>query len=338
MSWPSSHTYSVVVTASISGLAILSVLRLNRKRKDQNHVAEEASDELNIEGNEKAQREVAKKMKLVSRESLNKESQTKKASSSVWSPGAIPPGNFKTPNWLQTDLSAPIKDAAYSLEEEKYRLVVRAGDRQVILTLEELQSLGVKQYDRVDWHCVTGWSYTGLTLFGVPIKRLLSVLGEDLGGDSWTCLYQVCADGYTCPVYREDVLQDNTFLALRDASGNLLSYEHGGPRLVFPALWGWKSAKYMTEIQLLDEFKQGFWEKLMCHDRGRIFDENGRYLQERWHPTASKSGFHDFMTGMVNLYHHIFGAKVYGFTMYLGGILVRMITRPLLRFEHMKKD
>merc|ERR1739848_270953 len=66
------------------------------------------------------------------------------------------------------------------------------------------------------------------------------------------------------------------FLALGDADGRILPREHGGVRLMFPQLYGWKSAKYLTRIEFCVTQRRGFWERLGCHRRGRW------EFEERW--------------------------------------------------------
>ena len=322
-------------SAFIASTSLLALLMINY-RASKRASSQSVDDEITIELNDKGEREITKKQKLMKKVMLKGSSSSSSSSTlqptTKWSNGAIPPGNFRTISWLQTDLSAPIQDPAYSLEESKYRLTLVLGERKLVLALEELQSLGMKKFEKVDWHCVTGWSYLGLTLYGIPIKRLLSVLGEELVDDpnQWKWLFQVSADGYTCPVFREDTMRDDVFFALRDETGSLLSVKHGGPRFIFPSLWGWKSSKYLTEVRLLREYVPGFWEKLMCHPRGRIYDDQGNYLEERWAPSARKHGVHDFLTGLVNIYHRLFGARVYSYTMSIGGWILGKLAKPLL--------
>jgi DMSO/TMAO reductase YedYZ molybdopterin-dependent catalytic subunit len=48
-----------------------------------------------------------------------------------------------------------------------------------------------------------------------------------------------------------------------------LDPEHGGPaRLLVPHLYFWKSAKWVTELRLLDHDEAGFWEVNGYHMRG----------------------------------------------------------------------
>ena len=44
---------------------------------------------------------------------------------------------------------------------------------------------------------------------------------------------------------------------------------HGGPaRLLVPHLYLWKSAKWVTGLDLMPDDRQGFWERAGYHDRG----------------------------------------------------------------------
>ena len=57
-------------------------------------------------------------------------------------------------------------------------------------------------------------------------------------------------------------------LALRH-TGEPLTPEHGGPvRLLVPHLYFWKSAKWVTGFELLEEDYPGFWEQNGYHKRG----------------------------------------------------------------------
>ena len=51
--------------------------------------------------------------------------------------------------------------------------------------------------------------------------------------------------------------------------GAPLTREHGGPaRLLVPHLYFWKSAKWISRIELTLENEQGFWERGGYHDYG----------------------------------------------------------------------
>lgn len=49
---------------------------------------------------------------------------------------------------------------------------------------------------------------------------------------------------------------------------------------MFPELFGWKSCKWVTKVTLCKKYRKGFWERIGCHARGRIAQN------ERWAPQA----------------------------------------------------
>ena len=64
--------------------------------------------------------------------------------------------------------------------------------------------------------------------------------------------------------------------------GKPLPREHGGPvRLLVPHLYFWKSAKWVTQLTLLDHDQRGFWERNGYHDLGDPWREQ-RYWGD-WH-------------------------------------------------------
>ena len=73
-----------------------------------------------------------------------------------------------------------------------------------------------------------------------------------------------------------DVLNGQAFVAY-EYDGAPLAPEHGGPaRLVVPARYFWKSAKWIRGIRLIDRDVPGFWESLGYHNRG------DQWLEERY--------------------------------------------------------
>jgi len=143
---------------------------------------------------------------------------------------------------------------------------------------------------------------------GISLEKLLQYLKPK---DEWVCLFQIGADGYTVPVDRRDVENSGAFLALGDGEGKILSKEHGGVRIIFPKLYGWKSAKYLKEIYFLSHYMEGFWEQNGAHARGRITEE------EKWVPEAAAQ-WEEGMK-MTNWYREKFGDRVYFYAMQFFG-------------------
>jgi DMSO/TMAO reductase YedYZ molybdopterin-dependent catalytic subunit len=127
---------------------------------------------------------------------------------------------------------------------------------------EELQALP-KESITVDIHCVTSWSKFGTGWEGVSVDTLLD--GVDVFG-----AYTVAKSygGYTTNLAIEDVTDGKAWVVYA-YDGEPLEPEHGGPaRLLVPHLYFWKSAKWLTEIEVTESDEPGFWETLGYHDRG----------------------------------------------------------------------
>lgn len=240
------------------------------------------------------------------------------AAAREWPGGA--PGQHAVKKWVVLDLGKRPSKASYDpwTLGDAFSIAftfattkghVAGGDEDGVsfhecaLTLGELREAAGGSWlamPESDWHCVTGWSCFGVRFRGVPWAIILRTLANKVKNqhtpssspssspdasspsplrDDWRCLYQRSADKYTAPVHRDDL--DGAFLAVTDGEGVMLSEEHGGPRLVFPKCFGWKSAKFLTHVRLLPEHRPGFWEKLGCHARGRWA------LEERWAPGTS---------------------------------------------------
>ena len=115
----------------------------------------------------------------------------------------------------------------------------------------------------VDLHCVTRWSKLATQWRGVSLDTLL----EDVETAADFALVRSYG-GYTTNLPLEDLLDGRAWVAF-EYDGEPLSPEHGGPaRLLVPHLYLWKSAKWVTGIDLLLQDEPGFWEQLGYHDYG----------------------------------------------------------------------
>jgi len=88
-----------------------------------------------------------------------------------------------------------------------------------------------------------------------------------------THVVAACHTGYTTNLPLADVTGGKAWVVW-DADGKPLTTEHGGPaRLLVPHLYFWKSAKWVSELRLLDHDEPGFWERNGYHDRGDPWKE-----------------------------------------------------------------
>ena len=115
----------------------------------------------------------------------------------------------------------------------------------------------------VDLHCVTRWSKLDTVWRGVSLDTLL----EDVESAADYALVH-SHGGYTTNLPLEDLLDGQAWIAV-EYDGDELTPEHGGPaRLLVPHLYLWKSAKWVSGIDLLVQDEPGFWEQLGYHDYG----------------------------------------------------------------------
>jgi DMSO/TMAO reductase YedYZ molybdopterin-dependent catalytic subunit len=201
-------------------------------------------------------------------------------------PNSVAPGNLATPSWLTTDLGLALP-ADYDGSAEGRRLTLVLEDaqggvlRRAQVSLAQLEGMPAfaAAPEPVAWRCVTGWNKTGLRFHGVPLCHVLALLqlGEqEVAG--WTHLIRLAADGYKTPVFRQDALAPGCLLATREGDARY-------PRrtVALPHLWGCKSAKHLTDgAAPCSRVPRLFWERLSCHERGRLYDaDTGLLVDER---------------------------------------------------------
>ncbi len=137
---------------------------------------------------------------------------------------------------------------------------------------DEFSALPARDYV-VDISCVTRWTKLDMRWRGVSIDTLLD--GVELDRRA-AFVIAFCDGGYTTNLPLADVLNDQAFVAWQydDAP---LQPEHGGPaRLVVPARYFWKSAKWLRGLHLVERDEPGFWESFGYHNRG------DPWLEERY--------------------------------------------------------
>lgn len=130
--------------------------------------------------------------------------------------------------------------------------------RPVELTYDQL--LGLPRAEQIStFHCVTGWTVTGVHWTGVRFHDLLS-------------LVQPLPEAHAAHFVSAEIPYDDYLplsdLALPDVmlaygmDGGELPQEHGAPvRVVIPEMYGYKSVKWVKRITLVDRQRQGYWEQ-----------------------------------------------------------------------------
>lgn len=120
------------------------------------------------------------------------------------------------------------------------------------------------------FQCVTKWSIKDAEWEGVPLKGLIET-ARPKPEATWVMFH--CVEGYTTPVPLDEALKDDALLALK-LNGKPLSAEQGFPaRPILPGLYAWKSAKWVNRIELVSEYRDGYWEMYGYHERASIWQE-----------------------------------------------------------------
>lgn len=178
----------------------------------------------------------------------------------------LPPGQYDTGDGWPV-LTA---EATPTVTTDRFELTVDGlVERPTTWSWDELQALPVSTYAG-DIHCVTTWSKFDMTWRGVSVDLLLEQAGPR-DGAAYALVHST--SGYTTNLPLADLRDGKAWVAW-EVDGKPLPREHGGPaRLLVPHLYFWKSAKWVSRIELLDHDQQGFWERNGYHDRGDPWTE-----------------------------------------------------------------
>ena len=172
----------------------------------------------------------------------------------------VPAGQYVTPKMPVMNLGfAP----RISIAEWKLSVFGLVG-REVEFSWDEFLGL-TPQAEEADFHCVTQWTRLNVGWEGVPASTILD-LAKPKPEARFVMLH--CADSYTTNVNLEALRAPDVLFAYK-MDGEALQANHGYPvRLVVPARYGWKSAKWVTGVELMAQDKAGFWEMNGYHMRG----------------------------------------------------------------------
>jgi DMSO/TMAO reductase YedYZ molybdopterin-dependent catalytic subunit len=160
---------------------------------------------------------------------------------------------------------------------DQYRLVVDGlVNKPLELHLADLQQMPATSLVK-DFQCVTGWRVTSVHWKGVLLSTLLAEAGVQATAAALTL---GSFDGvYTESLTLSEAHRDDVIVAY-EMDGKPLSTEHGGPvRLYVAPMYGYKSIKWLSHIQVVDKVIPGYWET------------QGNYSVEAW--VGSSNGRND---------------------------------------------
>jgi DMSO/TMAO reductase YedYZ molybdopterin-dependent catalytic subunit len=183
-----------------------------------------------------------------------------------------PPGQTLTTKWPVLHYGeVPV------VSEASFRFTVSGlVERPVAWTWSDFTSLPSVKLTS-DFHCVTTWSRLDNVWEGVAFTTIAERVGVR---PSARHVMVHGSDGYYTNVGL-DWLRDDDVLFAWSHDGQALSAEHGGPlRLVVPKLYAWKSAKWVSGLEFMEQDRRGFWEERGYHNRGEPFAEERYSYQE----------------------------------------------------------
>lgn len=172
----------------------------------------------------------------------------------------VPAGQYVTPKMPLMNLGFAPRVSIADWKLDVYGLV----EKEFSLSWDDFQGL-TPLAEEADFHCVTQWSRLNVAWEGVSASTILD-RARPTSEARYVMLH--CADSYTTNVDIK-ALRARDVLFAHKMDGQALAPNHGYPvRLVVPARYGWKSAKWVTGVELMANDKPGFWELNGYHMRG----------------------------------------------------------------------
>jgi DMSO/TMAO reductase YedYZ molybdopterin-dependent catalytic subunit len=175
-----------------------------------------------------------------------------------YDPARLPPGQYLTEKW-------PVLHAGDipSVDLATWRLrIFGLVDQEISLDYEQLRALPAAEVT-TDIHCVTRWSRFDAGFRGVRWRELAALCGPQAPA---RFVVAHAEQGFTANLPLA-ALEDDTAMVCYEADGEPLTAEHGGPvRLVVPSRYFWKSAKWLTGLEIVSADQPGFWERLGYHN------------------------------------------------------------------------
>lgn len=177
----------------------------------------------------------------------------------------IPPGQHETGRWPVLHAGRVPKIDASNWKFKIWGLV----EEEKEYSLEEFLALPqVKVFS--DIHCVTTWSKLNNLWEGVSTSTLKGEV-EILPEAGYVMVH--AQRNFTTNLSLEDFFREDVLFATHH-NGQKLNTKHGYPlRLVVPQLYFWKSAKWVTGVEFMEENKPGFWESNGYHIHGDPWSE-----------------------------------------------------------------
>ncbi|NNN21214.1 MAG: molybdopterin-dependent oxidoreductase [Acidimicrobiales bacterium] len=156
----------------------------------------------------------------------------------------------------------------------QYKLSVTGlVDTPLALSYRDLLDMEPTNLDK-DFQCVTGWRVPRVKWKGVALSTILNRAGLKNGASA--VLFQSFDGLYTESLTINQAKRNDVIVAY-EMLGGAISEEHGGPvRLYVAPMYGYKSIKWLSGIEVSDKVVPGYWENLGYDVDAWIGSSNGR--------------------------------------------------------------
>jgi DMSO/TMAO reductase YedYZ molybdopterin-dependent catalytic subunit len=146
--------------------------------------------------------------------------------------------------------------------------------RPLSLSYQDLLRLPRTELVR-DFQCVTGWRVPGVHWTGVLLRDVIEVAGP---APQARAVEFGSYDGtYTESLTLEEARRSDILVAYQ-MLGAPITAEHGGPvRLYVAPMYGYKSAKWLKSISLVERPTPGYWEQEGYDIEAWVGNSNGRH-------------------------------------------------------------
>jgi DMSO/TMAO reductase YedYZ molybdopterin-dependent catalytic subunit len=145
--------------------------------------------------------------------------------------------------------------------------------KELSLSLADLAALPQTQLTK-DFQCVTGWRVSDVPWSGVLLRDVLLAAG--LEPDAAAVHFTSFDGAYTESLTLEQSLRDDVLVAT-SMYGQPLEVKHGAPvRLYVVPMYGYKSIKWLSGIEVGRTVVPGYWENLGYDVDAWVGSSNGR--------------------------------------------------------------
>ena len=170
----------------------------------------------------------------------------------------LPPGQHRTEKWPVLHEGEPLP-----FNPGRWRLKVHGSiQKPGEFSWKDFESWP-KTTLQGDFHCVTRWSMFDNEWHGTRFRDFAALV---LPKPETRFVRFADHQGYDTSVPFSLLMEGNAMLVTH-RNGEPVSSEHGGPmRLVVPERYGWKSCKWLVEMEFLEKDRLGYWELRGYHN------------------------------------------------------------------------